>query len=223
MTGRKPAGAPAVRRLAHALCLGLVVGVSCAGPAGTGAASPPAGIGPVAATTSAPTSSSTVCVSAAEVVRSAEAADRAMREIASSGSLADAHAAAERLAAALRELLPADNDGPPDGIVVALVKRAGPAAGELDRDALGGLATWARPRERYDQWRAVLAAWRPDRNTMPELPSHLLRTLGWASLVLRSDDLTTARALASVHGIIHTGLVLADARTAAGRPPTTCG
>ncbi|GAC1695725.1 MAG: hypothetical protein NVS9B6_01800 [Candidatus Limnocylindrales bacterium] len=146
-----------------------------------------------------------------------------MREIAGSDSLATAHAAAERLAGALRTLLPSENDGPPDGLVIAVVKRAGPAAEELDRDALGGLASWARPRERYDQWRAVLAAWRPDRNTMPELPSHLLRALGWASLVLRSDDLNTARALASVHGVIHTGLVLTAARAAADRPAASCG
>lgn len=145
-----------------------------------------------------------------------------MREIAAAGSVGDARATAMRLAELLRQLLPSDGDGPPDGLVAALIVRTGVAAAELDSVALGGLATWSRPRERYDQWRDVLAAWRPDRNTMPQLPSHLLRSLGWATLVARSDDLGTARGLAAAHGVIHTGLVLDAARTVAARAQTAC-
>lgn len=162
------------------------------------------------------------CVPPAAIVAVAEQADRAMREIATAGSIGDAHAAAARLAELLRQLLPADTDGPPDGLVAALVTRTGAAAAELDSVALGGLATWSRPRDRYRQWRAVLAAWRPDRNTMPQLPSHLLRSLGWAALVARSDDLGIARGLASDHGVIHTGLVLDAARTVAAHAQTAC-
>jgi len=176
--------------------------------------------GPLATTTA--TAVVPPCVPSAAIVAAAERADRAMREIATAGSIGDAHAAAARLTELLRQLLPDDTDGPPDGLVVALVARSAAAAAELDGVALGGLATWSRPRERYDQWRAVLAAWRPDRNTMPQLPSHLLRALGWATLVARSYDLGAARGLASAHGVIHTGLVLDAARTVATRASAEC-
>lgn len=214
------------------VALALATFGSCASPAADVAITsprtdPPAAIAPTplvttaAAASPAPTATPQ-CVPPAAIVAVAEQADRAMREIATAGSLGDAHAAAARLAELLRRLLPADTDGPPDGLVAALVARTGAAAADLDSVALGGLATWSRPRERYGQWRDVLAAWRPDRNTMPQLPSHLLRSLGWATLVARSDDLGTARGLAAAHGVIHTGLVLDAARTVAVRAQTAC-
>lgn len=216
------------RRFAIAVCLTIATLGSCAVPSTRVAApsspwtDPPPAIvpGPLATVTAPATAPP--CVSAAAIVASAERADQAMREIATTSPIDDAHATSARLAEILRQLLPSDTDGPPDGPIAALITGSGAAAAELDSVALGGLATWSRPRERYDQWRAVLAAWRPDRNTMPQLPSHLLRALGWATLVARSDDLSAARGLASAHGVIHTGLVLDATRTVAARAQAAC-
>lgn len=183
---------------------------SAAIPTGTA----PASAGAVVATAA--------CVPAADVVLAADRADRAMRDIATSASIGAAHASADLLERLIRDLLPRDTDGPADGPLASLIQRTGPAASELDQVALGGLQAWTRPGDRFDQWRAVVAAWRPDRNTMPELPSHLLRALGWATLVGRTDDLGTARGLAGIHGVIHTGLVLAAARALAAQPLSAC-
>ena len=216
------------RRFPIAVCLTIATLGSCAVPSthvatpSSPRTDPPPAIVPRPVATASAPATVPPCVSAPAIVASAERADQAMREIATTNSIGDAHAAAARLAELLRQLLPSDTDGPPDGPIAALITRSGAAAAELDTVALGGLATWSRPRERYDQWRAVLAAWRPDRNTMPQLPSHLLRALGWVTLVARSDDLGAARGLASAHGVIHTGLVLDAAQTVATRAQAAC-
>lgn len=186
---------------------------ACAAPA------PPTGFAPASAGLVVATAA---CVPAAEVVLAADRADRAMRDIATSTSIGAAHASADVLDRLIRELLPRDTDGPADGPLASLIQRTGPAGSELEQVALGNLLAWTRPRDRFDQWRAVVAAWRPDRNTMPELPSHLLRALGWATLVRRADDLGTAHDLAGIHGVIHTGLVLGAARALAAQPLSVC-
>ena len=145
-----------------------------------------------------------------------------MRVIAVAPTIDAAHVAAVKLTAALSAVLPADSAAPPAGPLVTTVREGGDVTRELDDAAFGGLATWTTPRARYDEWRAVLLAWRPERNTMPQLGSHLLRALGWATLVSRSDDVATVRSLASVHGLVHTGLVLDAARRAAGRLGAAC-
>lgn len=208
-----------VARIAIAVWLSTA---ACAAPPAPGspAAAPTATQGLPVAPASQP--AATPCVSAVAVVALAEQADAAMREIGTATTLGQAHAAAARAANALRQLLPSDADGPPDGAVAALVARSGAAAADLDETALGGLVTWSSPRTRYDEWRAVLAEWRPDRNTMPRLPSHLLRALGWATLVSQSQDVASARDLAGTHGVIHTRLVLDAARAAVARPRTAC-
>lgn len=219
------------RRLSIVMCLAIATLGSCAvpsSPAGTPLPprpEPSPAVVPAWLATAAPSDASVSaqrCTSAAAIVVSAERADRAMRDISTAGSIDDAHVAAALLTAVLRTLLPSDTDGPPDGPVAALITRSGAAAAELDAVALGGIGTWSWPRERYDEWRAAVAAWRPDRNTMPQLPSHLLRSLGWAALSTASDDLGAVRGLAAVHGVVHTGLVLDAARTVASRPQTAC-
>ncbi len=68
------------------------------------------------------------------------------------------------------------------------------------RDLLGG--TWEDPARRWSLLQARIAAWRPNNNTFPTLPSHAQRIVGWASLTLRSSDLKTAREHAG-HANIH--------------------
>ena len=44
--------------------------------------------------------------------------------------------------------------------------------------------------------------WRPDDNTMPSLPSHPMRVVGWASFTLATDDLDDAHEYAG-HAQLH--------------------
>ena len=209
-----------------AACGGLAGGVrapsvsspiSVAGSAVT--ATPAAALPSPAATTVAASPPARPCaVALAQLTR----ADAAMRLIAIAPTIDAAHAAAAELTAALSAVLPADGAALPAGPLVMMVREGGDVTRELDDVAFGGLATWTTPPERYDEWRAVLLGWRPDRNTMPRLGSHLLRALGWATLVSRSDDLAAAQSLANVHGLVHTGLVLDAARKAAGRLGAAC-
>jgi len=199
------------RRMSLAVCLAVATVSSCTLPPSAAATpSSPRSEPSVAEATQSPPAATALpttvpaCLSASAIAALAETADATMRESGASGSIDGAHAAAAPLATLLRQLLPGDTEGPPDGPLAALITRSGTSAAELDSVALGGLTSWTRPRDRYDQWREVLAAWRPDRNTMPELPSHLLRALGWATLIARSDDLVAARGLAAIHGTIHT-------------------
>ncbi|MEP7003368.1 MAG: hypothetical protein ABI888_02415 [Chloroflexota bacterium] len=207
--------------------LGLLL-AACGGLAGRGQApsvsSPISVAGPVVTATPAaalpsPAATARPCaVALAHLTR----ADEAMRLIAFAPTIDAAHAAAADLTAALSAVLPADGAALPAGPLALMVREGGDVTRELDDVAFGGLATWTTPSERYDEWRAVLLGWRPDRNTMPQLGSHLLRALGWATLVSRSNDLAAAHSLASVHGLVHTGLVLDAAQTAARRLGVAC-
>jgi len=68
------------------------------------------------------------------------------------------------------------------------------------RDLLGG--SWEDPAGRWAVLQAKIAAWRPDNNTFPTLPSHAQRIVGWASLTLGSVNLNRAREYAG-HANIH--------------------
>ena len=78
---------------------------------------------------------------------------------------------------------------------------------------LGDVGSWRSPAARWDEIDAVVAAWRPDENTLPSLDGHLMRVVGWSLLTLRSNSATDVRSYAR-HGVIHTGLSLMAARRA---------
>jgi hypothetical protein len=48
----------------------------------------------------------------------------------------------------------------------------------------------------------AIDAWRPDNNTMPTLPSHPMRVVGWATFALDSDSLDEAHEYAG-HAKLH--------------------
>lgn len=76
-----------------------------------------------------------------------------------------------------------------------------PAANScVARDLLGG--GWDNPKRRWAILEEKIAAWRPDRNSFPTLPSHAQRIVGWATLTLASSELKTAREYAG-HADIH--------------------
>ena len=70
----------------------------------------------------------------------------------------------------------------------------------VDADVLGG--SWDDPVGRWAQLDDVLERWTPSNNTMPELASHLMRVVGWATLTIGSDDLGVAHEYAG-HAQIH--------------------
>lgn len=86
-------------------------------------------------------------------------------------------------------------DGSPPGLAQAL---AGTDC--VVRDVLGG--SWDDPRSRWRTMTDAIDAWRPDDNTMPTLPSHPMRIVGWATFTLASDSLDEARTYAG-HAAIH--------------------
>jgi hypothetical protein len=89
-------------------------------------------------------------------------------------------------------------DGAPSGLAEPL--RANEC---VTRDVLGG--TWSDPSA---EWAAMLAAvdqWRPDNNTMPTLPSHPMRVVGWATFTLDSDSLDDAHEYAG-HANLHVNI-----------------
>ena len=86
-------------------------------------------------------------------------------------------------------------EGTPEGLALPLAKN-----GCIRRDVLGG--DWTDPRA---AWAAMLDAiddWRPDNNTMPTLPSHPMRVVGWATFTLDSDSLDDAHEYAG-HAKLH--------------------
>ncbi len=70
----------------------------------------------------------------------------------------------------------------------------------VERDVLGG--PWDDPAERWDIMLTAIDEWRPDDNTMPSLPSHPMRVVGWATLTLETDDLDEAHEYAG-HAQLH--------------------
>ncbi len=89
-------------------------------------------------------------------------------------------------------LLPDERGGP--GLVPQ------PAVACVERDVLGG--SWADPAARWSEVRRRIAAWRPDDNTFPALPSHPQRVVGWASLTLTTDSVEQAHEYAG-HAALH--------------------
>lgn len=57
-------------------------------------------------------------------------------------------------------------------------------------DVLGG--AWDDPAERWATMQSTIDAWAPGNNTMPNLASHPMRIVGWASLTLASSSLDEA-------------------------------
>ena len=86
-------------------------------------------------------------------------------------------------------------DGSPIGLANPL------AANEcIVRDVLGG--DWEDPAVRWTTMLTAIDEWRPDHNTMPTLPSHPMRVVGWATFTLASDSLDEAHEYAG-HAQLH--------------------
>jgi hypothetical protein len=64
---------------------------------------------------------------------------------------------------------------------------------------LGG--DWSDPEQRWATMSAAIDAWAPDNNTMPSLPSHPMRIVGWATLTLDTDELDLAHEYVSHAGL----------------------
>ena len=86
-------------------------------------------------------------------------------------------------------------DGTPEGLAIPLS-----ANGCVRRDVLGG--TWSDPEAEWGTMLDAIDDWRPDNNTMPTLPSHPMRVVGWATFTLDSDSLDEAREYAG-HAKLH--------------------
>ena len=142
--------------------------------------------------------------------------DRAVTDWAVAGDIESAHAAAEtaanlvvgpngpgygdrdgdgEIAGANDAGLLSGVDGTPSGLAVPLADNACVA-----RDVLAGTTT--DPVAAWDQMAAVIAAWTPDENTMPQLASHPMRIVGWATLTLAADSLDEAHEYAG-HAALH--------------------
>lgn len=67
-------------------------------------------------------------------------------------------------------------------------------------DVLGG--AWDDPAGRWATMLTAIEDWRPTANTMPSLPSHPMRVVGWATFTLASDSLDEAHEYAG-HAALH--------------------
>lgn len=85
-------------------------------------------------------------------------------------------------------------DGTPAGLASPLASNSC-----VERDVLGG--DWSDPEQRWATMSAAIEAWAPGNNTMPSLPSHPMRIVGWATLTLESDSLDLAHEYASHAGL----------------------
>jgi hypothetical protein len=91
-------------------------------------------------------------------------------------------------------------DGTPIGVALPLG-----AVGCVDRDVLGnvsGTVNWDDAAAQWASMAEAIDAWRPNRNTMPSLPSHPMRIVGWATFTLASDVLGEAHEYAG-HAQLH--------------------
>ncbi len=68
------------------------------------------------------------------------------------------------------------------------------------KDVLGG--AWDDPVERWQIMLTAIDEWRPDANTMPSLPSHPMRVVGWATFTLEAESIEEAREYAG-HAALH--------------------
>jgi len=69
-----------------------------------------------------------------------------------------------------------------------------------EADVLGG--SWSDPAARWETAQDAYDAWTPSNNTMPTLPSHPQRIVGWATFTLASDSLDDAHEYAG-HAQLH--------------------
>ncbi|MEA1903985.1 MAG: hypothetical protein U9N56_10700 [Actinomycetota bacterium] len=91
-------------------------------------------------------------------------------------------------------------DGTPAGLATPL------AANEcVARDVLGG--TWTDPGAEWEAMLTAIDEWLPNNNTMPTLPSHPMRIVGWATFTLGSDSLDEAHEYAG-HAKLHVDIAL---------------
>jgi len=130
-------------------------------------------------------------------------------------TIEEAHAAAE----AARNLVvgpdgPGYGDADADGTVGGTAERGllpgltdepgiaedGPLSACVEADVLGG--AWDDRATRWATAQAVYDAWTPTNNTMPSLPSHPQRIVGWATLTLATDSLDEAHEYAG-HAQLH--------------------
>jgi len=144
--------------------------------------------------------------------------DAAVAAWSGAATVAEAHAAAEEA----RNLIvgpagpmygDADGDGTVRGdIAVGLLPgvegeeglaQAEPVNSCVEADVLGG--SWEEPGDRWDTALAAYEEWTPASNTMPTLPSHPQRVVGWATFTLATDDLDAAHEYAG-HARIHVGV-----------------
>ena len=83
-----------------------------------------------------------------------------------------------------------------DGLIVETIGDASC----VEQDVLGG--SWDDPASRWAQLDDVLSRWDESNNTMPELASHPMRVVGWATLTLQGGDLDLAHEYAG-HAQLH--------------------
>lgn len=72
-------------------------------------------------------------------------------------------------------------------------------------NVLGG--DWDDPEDRWDIMLDTIDRWAPGNNTMPSLPSHPMRVVGWATFTLASDSLDDAHEYAD-HAQLHVDISL---------------
>jgi len=88
----------------------------------------------------------------------------------------------------------------PGSLGEAGIAQSEPTNSCVQADVLGG--SWEDPADRWATAQAVYDAWTPSDNTMPSLPSHPQRIVGWATLTLATDSLDEALEYAG-HAQIH--------------------
>ena len=71
-----------------------------------------------------------------------------------------------------------------------------PLRAAVDSSVTSSVTAWRAPRSRYDAIDRAVADYRPDRDTISELPGEAERALAWALLTLKADDVNDAHALA---------------------------
>jgi hypothetical protein len=201
------AAVPAHRAGALALFIGCLLSVSCSGASES-----------LAPEGSAPESTAPSGSASDAMIQRLDAIDAAVVSWRSATDLVEAHAAAE----AARNLVvgptgpgygDADGDGSiGGGSIVGLLPGEGGEPGLatdvadsacVDADVLGG--SWADAAGRWATLQTAIDAWSPSNNTFPTLPSHPQRIVGWATLALATDDLSTAHEYGG-HAALHSDI-----------------
>jgi len=197
-----------MRALAIAVLIYGVLSAGCGNP------------GTTAMTTSSGGSDAATAIVSTDgaVIERLDAIDLEVASWRSATDLVEAHAAAE----AARNLVvgpagpgygDADGDGTVGGassigLLPGLAGEPGLVVGGSDAaciasDVLGG--SWADAADRWATLQSAIDAWSPSNNTFPTLPSHPQRLVGWATLALATDDLSTALEYGG-HAALHSGI-----------------